>query len=401
MIVLADPDRRFQGRVADHVGRKDDFTIVDSILLLDKVLHDKSGQVSVVILGPNLGLEECLEVSRRIQTTMSDVSVVLVANALTPDVLQQAIRSGVRDVLPAAFTGAQLIDTLGRAESLALQIRGRVGPVPTSVETADVTDHKVVTVFSSKGGCGKSFVSSNLAVALAQKTGTEVAMIDLDLQFGDLAIMLQLFPARTIYDTAQNLDRLDADALKGYLTPHRGQVFLLAAPLEPGLSETISAEAVAKIIRLMKRSYRYVIVDTPPSFTDHVLAALDESDESVLITSMDVPSIKNLKLSLQTLELLGFGRDRIRLILNRADSKVGLRVQEVEKTLGTRIDVSIPSSREVPLSINRGTPLILEDPRSPVVASIMRLVDIITNSAAQTPKQPSSGGRFRFGRSKP
>ena len=397
MIILADPDRRFQARVADSVGRKDDLTVVDSVLLLDKQLHDKAGQFSVVILGPNLGMEEALDVSRRVQTGMSDISVILVANALTPDVLQQAIRSGVRDVLPAAFTGAQLVDAVSRAESLTMQMRGRVGVTPAGPDTPDVTDHKVITVFSSKGGCGKSFVSSNLAVALAQKTGETVAMVDLDLQFGDLAIMLQLFPARTIYDAAQNLDRLDADALKGYLTPHRGQVWLLAAPLEPGLSETISAESVAKIIRLMKGIYKYVIVDTPPSFTDHVLAALDESDESVLITSMDVPSIKNLKLSLQTLELLGFGRDRIRLILNRADSKVGLRVQEVEKTLGTRIDVSIPSSREVPLSINRGTPLILEDPKSPVVASIMKLVEIIGAASSQAPKQAkqTSGGLFR------
>jgi pilus assembly protein CpaE len=400
MIILADPDRRFQARVADSVGRTDDFTVVDSVLLLDKQIHDKAGQVSVVILGPNLGMEESLDVSRRIQTAMSDISVILVANALTPDVLQQAIRSGVRDVLPAAFTGAQLVDAISRAESLAMQLRGRVGATPAGPDMPDVTDHKVITVFSSKGGCGKSFVSSNLAVALAQKTGESVAMIDLDLQFGDLAIMLQLFPARTIYDAAQNLDRLDAEAVKGYLTPHRGQVWLLAAPLEPGLSETISAESVAKIIRLLKTIYKYVIVDTPPSFTDHVLAALDESDESVLITSMDVPSIKNLKLSLQTLELLGFGRDRIRLILNRADSKVGLRVQEVEKTLGTRIDVSIPSSREVPLSINRGTPLILEDPKSPVVASIMKLVEIIGAASSLSPKQAkqTSGGLFKFGR---
>jgi pilus assembly protein CpaE len=396
MIVLADPDRRFQARVSDALGRKDDLTVVDSVLLLDKVLHDKAGQLTVVVLGPNLGMEEALEVSRRIQTTMGEMSVVLVANALTPDVLQQAIRSGIRDVLPAAFTTAQLIDTVTRAESLSMQIRGRVGQDVHPTEAAGAGDGKVITVFSSKGGCGKSFVSTNLAVALAQRTGEDVAMVDLDLQFGDLAIMLQLFPARTIYDAAQNLDRLDADAMKGYLTPHRGKVFLLAAPLEPGLSETISAESVAKIIRLMKRNYKYVIIDTPPSFTDHVLAALDESDESVLITSMDVPSIKNLKLSLQTLELLGFTRERIRLILNRADSKVGLRVQEVEKTLGTRIDVSIPSSREVPLSINRGTPLILEDPKSPVVASIMKLVDIIGSGVPAAPKQQqSSGGLFK------
>jgi pilus assembly protein CpaE len=400
MIVLADPDRRFQARVSDALARKDDLTVVDSVMLLDKVLHDKAGQVTVVVLGPNLGMEESLEVSRRVQTAMQAVSVVLVANALTPDVLQQAIRGGVRDVLPAAFTTAQMVDTVSRAEGLSMQIAGHVGQVGPATDVGGPGDGKVITVFSSKGGCGKSFVSTNLAVALAQKTGEEVALIDLDLQFGDLAIMLQLFPARTIYDAAQNLDRLDADALKGYLTPHRGQVFLLAAPLEPGLSETISAESVAKIIRLMKRNYKYVIIDTPPSFTDHVLAALDESDESVLITSMDVPSIKNLKLSLQTLELLGFGRDRIRLILNRADSKVGLRVQEVEKTLGTRIDVSVPSSREVPLSINRGTPLILEDPRSPVVAQILRLVEIIGAGQTHSPKQPSKqgGGFLKFGR---
>src|SRR6266540_5088463 len=137
MIVLADPDRRFQARVADAIARKDDLQVVDSILLLDKVLHDKAGQITVVLLGPNLGMEESLDVSRRIQTQMSDVSVVLVANALTPDVLQQAIRAGVRDVLPAAFTGAQMIDTISRAESLSLQIRGRVGVMPPPSSETD------------------------------------------------------------------------------------------------------------------------------------------------------------------------------------------------------------------------------------------------------------------------
>jgi pilus assembly protein CpaE len=208
--------------------------------------------------------------------------------------------------------------------------------------------------------------------------------------------MLQLFPARTIYDAAQNLDRLDAEALRGYLTPHRQGVYLLAAPLEPGLSETITADQVQRIMKMLKQTFTYVIVDSPPSFTDHVLGALDESDECVLVTSMDVPSIKNLKLALQTLELLGFGRDRIRLVLNRADSKVGLRVQEVEKTLGTSVDVAIPSSREVPLSINRGTPLVTEDPKSPVVASIGKLVDTIGTPAS--PKVKPAGGRRLFGR---
>lgn len=396
MIVLADSDRGFHARVLEQLGRRDEVVEVDSLGQLEKFLGEKGGSVHVVLLGPNLPPEEALRITQRLQLTTPDVSVIFVAATLSSDLLQAALRAGVRDVLPDSFTQQQLIDTVTRAEMLSRQLKDRTGGGIEEVRGGEA--HKIITVFSSKGGCGKSFLASNLAILLAQTTGKEVAMVDLDLQFGDLAIMLQLFPARTIYDAAQNLDRLDAEAMKGYLTPHRGShVFLLAAPLEPGLSETISAESVAKIIRLMKRLYKYVIIDTPPSFTDHVLAALDESDESVLITSMDVPSIKNLKLSLQTLELLGFGRDRIRLILNRADAKVGLRVQEVEKTLGTRIDVPIPSSREVPLSINRGTPLILEDPKSPVVSSIMRLVDIIGAGAPAAPKQKqqSSGGLFR------
>jgi pilus assembly protein CpaE len=201
-----------------------------------------------------------------------------------------------------------------------------------------------------------------------------------------------------MYDAAQNLMRLDAEALKGYLTPYRQLVHLLAAPLEPGLAETISADAASTIIRMLKQSFRYVVIDTPPSFTDHVLAALDESDDAVLLTTMDVPSIKNLKLSLQTLEMLGIGRDRIRLVLNRADSKVGLRIPEVEKTLRTRVDVSLPSSRDVPLSINRGTPLVTDDPKSPVAQALVKLAEIVTGPESHAPQPQPTGSRFRLGR---
>jgi pilus assembly protein CpaE len=147
---------------------------------------------------------------------------------------------------------------------------------------------------------------------------------------------------------------------------------------------------------MLKQIYPYVVIDSPPSFTDHMLAALDQTDHCALITSMDVPAIKNLKLSLQTLDLLRFGRERTRLVLNRADSKVGLTISEVEKTLATRVDVAIPSSAKVPLSINRGAPLSLEDPKSPVVLALSRLVDIVAVGDVAVP-QPSTS-RFHFGR---
>lgn len=402
MIVLADSDPRFQARVKDHVDRQDELVVLDGVAQLEKALADRADRINVVIFGPNIPVEEAMVIARRMQTTTAHVSVLLISNAVTTEILQQSMRNGVREVLPAAFTSAQLRDAIGRAQQLSQQIKGAVQQTVAAPQTA--TDHRVITIFSSKGGCGKSFLASNLAVTLAQRSGEEVAMVDLDLQFGDLAIMLQLFPARTIFDAAQSLDRLDTDAIRGYLTPHRAKVHLLAAPLEPGLSETISADAVAKILRLLKETFKYVVVDSPPSFTDHVLAALDESDECVLMTSMDVPSIKNMKLSLQTLQLLGFGRDRIRLVLNRADSKVGLTVQAVEKTLGTTVDVSIPSSRDVSVSINRGTPLVIDNPKSPVVASIHRLLDVVAPQEGEgsTPTHvPSADGggdkKSRFG----
>ena len=400
MIILVDPDARFQARVAEQLNRGSDLVPVDNLDRLESAMV-RAGRVDVLILGPNVDPDGAFATAHKLQTSQADLSTILISQALGADVFQKALRSGVRDVLPSSFTAVQLQEAVQRGESLASDIRGSVSSaVVTSTPAAD---HKVITVFSSKGGCGKSFVATNLAVALAQRTGDEVAMIDLDLQFGDLAIMLQLFPARTIFDAAQNLDRLDAEAIKGYLTPHRQKVHLLAAPLEPGLSETISADAVARIIKLMKESFKWVVIDSPPSFTDHVLAALDQSDECVLMTSMDVPSIKNMKLSLQTLQLLGFGRERIRLVLNRADSKVGLTVQAVEKTLGTTVDVSIPSSRDVSVSINRGTPLVIDNPKSPVVASIFKMLEILGAGPAglvEEMPEPKEHKRFGFRKSK-
>lgn len=393
MIIVVDSDRQFRARVAEQIGRRDQLVESDRLDELERMLETRNGKVAVAILGPSTPAIDALRLAERLQVSTPDVGVVLVVGTLTAEILQSALRAGVRDVLPEAFTPQQLVDTVVRCEMLAQQMLDRSGA--QAEPDAEKKTGKLITVFSSKGGCGKSFVASNLSILLAQRTGGEVAMVDLDLQFGDLAIMLQLFPARTIYDASQNLDRLDAEAMRGYLTPHRQGVFLLAAPLEPGLSETITADQVKRILKMLTMTFPYVIVDSPPSFTDHVLASLDESQECVLVMSMDVPSIKNLKLALQTLELLGFGRDRIRLVLNRADSKVGLRVQEVEKTLGTSVDVAIPSSREVPLSINRGTPLVTEDPKSPVVSALLKLVEAI---GAESRPREEHRSRFRLGR---
>ena len=369
MILVVDPDPSLRSRLAGELGRGS-LLEAAGVENLQRAASNPGSNLTVVILGPNLDISSALGASDALELSARGISVLLIASQVTPDVLRAAMRSGVKDVLAASFSRSELVEAVSRAEGLARQ----TPPQTTSAGTAS-RPRRLVTVFSSKGGCGKSVVASNLAILLAQRTGGEVGLVDLDLGSGDLSIMLGLLPAWTIFDAAEQGDRLDAEALTGYLTPHPSKVMLLAAPLDPALAETVSPESVRRILNTLSEALQYVVVDAPCSFTDQILSALDQSDTCILVGSMDVPSIRNLKLSLSTLAALGFGRERIRVVLSRADSRVGLNLGEVEKTLGTKIDVAIPSSRDVPLSVNQGMPLAASGKKSSVVSAIASLVD--------------------------
>jgi pilus assembly protein CpaE len=163
---------------------------------------------------------------------------------------------------------------------------------------------------------------------------------------------------------------MDTEALQSLLTPHSPGLSALVAPVEPGIGESIPASTITQVLRLLKEQFAYVIVDSPPAFTDPVLAAFDESDIIALLATLDIPALKNLKLTLETLDLLNYPREKWRVVINRADSKVGLTLAEVEKTLRVQISAQIPSSRAVPASVNRGVPIVLDDPNHPVTQAI-------------------------------
>ena len=341
-----------------------------------------------MLRGLDLGDRELLDVTRQISAEFPALPVLLVVPDINQDLLQGALRSGASDVILVDRLAEELPAALERCRRRVAQ-NGAVGTSPDGGGT-------VTTVFSSKGGCGKSLVASNLAILLAQRTSAEVALVDLDLQSGDLAIMFQLLPAWTIYDAALQGERLDEDALHGLLTQHRSsRVQLLAAPLDPALAETVDPETVRRVLQLLKGMFRHVIVDSPAFFSDQVLAAVDETERCVVVGSLDVPSVKNLKLSLQTLEALQIPRQRLHVVLNRADSSVGLRISEVEKSIATNVDVSLPSSRDVPLSINRGEPLALGKPKSPVVSALLQLAESIAPSTNER-----TAGRRWFARNR-
>jgi pilus assembly protein CpaE len=330
------------------------------------------------IVGPTLADPEALGLAGRLQQGAPDVSVLLVRRHESGQLLREALRVGVKDVLPSSSDEATVRTAAVRALEIARTLRGRLtGGAPTDAGEQRPPG-KVVTVFSSKGGCGKTFLATNLAVALASG-GTEVALVDLDLHFGDVAIMLQLFPSHTIHDAAQT-SHLDPLTLKSFLTHHESGIWALVAPTEPTVADTIGAGAVATILKLLRDAFAYVVIDTPAAFSEPVLAAFDESDLIVMLATLDVPSVKNLKLALQTMELLRYPRNRIRTVINRADSKVGLRLPDVEKLLGSRVDVTIPSSRAVPLSVNKGHPILLEEPKAAVAQAVRRVAGHLTES---------------------
>jgi len=230
----------------------------------------------------------------------------------------------------------------------------------------------LVSVFSTKGGCGRTTVATNLAYALHAAEAGRVCLVDLDLGFGDVATTLQLPVSRTLSGVLAD----PAAPLAELVTPIRPGLDALLAPSVPGETPRISADLVGGLLDRLVASYQAVVVDTGAGFTGPVLAALDRSDKLVLLTTPERPALLNLRLTLDAMDLLGYPRSAREIVVNRSDSDVGITPAEVARVVRTPIAVHLPSSRDVPISINRGRPLVDAAPEHPVSQAIARLARI-------------------------
>jgi len=231
----------------------------------------------------------------------------------------------------------------------------------------------VVVVANPKGGVGKTTLAVNLALGLSAGGANTVCVVDLDLSFGDVAITLQLFPARTIADAVHLESGLDFGVLEPLLTNYRDRLSALVAPVQPDAKDSIPPSLVGRVLSLLKSHFDYVVVDTSPSFDEYVLQAFDETDDLLLVTTLDVPTLKNVKVAVETLDLLNFPRSRRHLVLNRGDDKVGLTADKVESTLGMSLAASIPTSSQVAHATNSGEPIISAQPKHAVSQAISTL----------------------------
>jgi pilus assembly protein CpaE len=252
----------------------------------------------------------------------------------------------------------------------------------------------MITILGPKGGSGKTLTASNLSAGLADR-GYSVVLVDLDLQFGDVGLALGLPPDKTIYDLAKSGGSMDADKIDAYLARHESGAKVLLAPTRPDHATVVTVDFLRDVYSTLRRSFDYVIVDTPPGFTPEVIASIDNSTHLCLVGMLDSLSLKNTKLGLETLDLMGYDRERVCLVLNRADSRVGIDRDDVTAVIGRVPDVMVPSDREIARSINEGTPIVLSQERSDAAHAFRELADYY--SFVPPPDQPAaSNGRFRL-----
>jgi pilus assembly protein CpaE len=260
----------------------------------------------------------------------------------------------------------------------------------TGGEAAPARDGKVVTVFAAKGGCGKTTLSTNLGVVLS-RGGHRVCVVDLDLAFGDVAITVKLTPTRTIVDALPMAGHVDVTGAASLLTSYRPGLDMLLAPVTPGDAEKVPPSLTGELLSVLRGMFDYVVVDTPPQLSEHVLSVMDVSAHHVLIATPDVPTLKNLRLTLDLLDLLSYPREIRSVILNRSDLKAGLTAQDVERVARCPIVARVPSSRAVTVSINEGFPITLAHPGHQVSQAITRFAE----QYLLPPPAVRRGGLFR------
>ncbi|MFF1828834.1 CpaE family protein [Paenarthrobacter sp. NPDC058040] len=379
--------RDFEGRVRQAITgalHGDLQTLSPEVLQggTDDVFKQLTGAPpEVMILGPGVNPDDALKLATVFDLQYPEISLLLVS-VPDPDIVLRAMHAGVRDIVSPEIEVNELRVLLERACLAAASRRRGMQPAAESGQDRG----RVIAVMSPKGGVGKTTVATNLAVGLGAVAPMGVVIVDLDLQFGDVASGLLLEPEHSITEAVHGPAAQDSMVLKAFLTVHPAGIYALCAPRKPSESDYITAEHVTRLINQLATEFKYVVVDTAPGLGEHCLATLELATDGVWVCGMDVPSIRGLRKSfsvLKELQLLPQGRHTV---LNFADRKSGLSVQDVEATIGVPIDTVIPRSRNLPFSTNRGVPVLQGTTKDSAFKGLKKLVERFDPRLATAPQ---------------
>lgn len=350
----------------------------------------------VVAVSAFAPLEDVIALADHIRAQAPATAIVVVRNAADAPEVTALVRAGVRDVIDIQHGPQELRDALQRAMSWSASLKA-------TRQSGDVIhegdDGQLITVFSSKGGTGKTFLSTSLAVAIAQMS-IDTALIDSDVAMGDVFSYFGAEPRRSFYDVLSLNGNVDRRTLTTFGSPLTDNLWAFGSPADVA-AQSVTQDAMTRTLRAFKKAFPYTIVDVAAGYGDEVLAALDQSDVVLLISQLDVVGIKHLSKAMETLSYIGVSKERMMFVLNRADSKVGLEPSDVERVMGFKADVMIPSSRSVPAALNSGRPVLLDDPKSPVSVAIRALAAklgarLSVNASGDV--SPQKKKRFAFGK---
>ncbi len=409
-VLIADTDQDFAKEIGWALQNRSDISysiITSDFTELESIIVSKD--TDVILAGPNLGNKSIMVLIAPALRSFPRVSLVCSSRSLNQDLdLQELEEQGIESqrirIINFPTDHESITETIQELYDLSRNktdedqedIAKELPEQKPQIQPKKKTPGKLITVFSTKGGVGKTVIATNLAVCLAQRFQSDVALVDLDLQFGDVGVSLKLNPKHTIYDAVLMEETLNEKTLNSFMTVNGTGVKALLAPLEPEVADLISSTSIQKIIQVAKKIASFVIIDTPPTFNDHVLAALEASDLIYLVTTMDIASVKNIKLCLQTLQLLGCPKDKTRLLINRTYRKSGLRQDDIEKSLESEAVLTLPRDKMVPLSSNQGMPTVVKAPRTPFSKSIYRLSQLTeTPEISQKIESPSATGLLK------
>lgn len=341
----------------------------------------------VLVIGPGIVDEVGLKLAAQVDAQRTDVEVVLVQQADTAQ-LDDALAAGVRGVVSQSADAETVKATVGRAAAAALR-QGSGAGQPNRAPEAMTPKGRVTVVVSPKGGAGKTCLSTNLAVGLAANSPRGVVIVDLDLQFGDVAYALGLRPRHTMFDAVSHgAPSLDITTLKVFLTHHQSNLYALCAPDDPARGEMIDSELVERIVTLLAADFDHVVVDTPAGLTEQTLTTLDISTDIVLLADMDVPSVRHLSKVVRALDRLGMRHQERHIVLNRADARVGLSMPDVASSAGLVVELELPVTKQIPVTLNEGTPIILSNPRSGFSRQVWELVERLTGPTVRQQRAP-------------
>ena len=354
----------------------DDVGWVQSVTAAEEVLVENNDPVDVLVLSPEVKEPDALGLAEFVGRASPMTAIVMVRDKSWNGLLPAAMRAGIRDVVDLTQGSEELRDAVERAISWADNLRSLRGAMAEKPSSRGM----VISVFSSKGGTGKTFLTTNLATAIAEISGEETAVVDLDVDMGDVFSYFGTEPQKQVMDLIGLGEGADRETVFANATKLGDHLWGFGAIPDPAMQPP-AGEAVGKYLRTLRNNFAYVVVDASADYTDLALACFDLSDAICLVTGLDVVGVKHLSKALETLLTIGLPRDRFRIVLNRADSKVGLDSGDVERVMKIQVDTMIPSSRLVPMSLNKGRPVFLEDPNSEVSASIRTLALRFTGRA--------------------